>query len=211
MMYGHVDHPRHWVAHLRLLGRIQDETGGFTEFVPLPFVHPTPRSTWPAWPGPARRCGRTGPCTRWPGCCCTGGSTTSRPAGSSSASTGTRTMLQRRRQRPGRHADGGDDQPDGRLRARFGEDRGRAHRDRGRHRPPGTAAHDHLWLGGVDTGRAGRTTSELSRSRSRSGRRKPVQTGRTDHYDRALLASSGLDRTAARSGVNRGRARSRRH
>jgi FO synthase len=39
MMYGHVDHPRHWVAHLRLLTRIQDDTGGFTEFVPLPFVH----------------------------------------------------------------------------------------------------------------------------------------------------------------------------
>ncbi|MGN6128911.1 MAG: bifunctional FO biosynthesis protein CofGH [Nocardioidaceae bacterium] len=39
MMYGHVDHPRHWVAHLRLLAQIQDETGGFTEFVPLPFVH----------------------------------------------------------------------------------------------------------------------------------------------------------------------------
>ena len=39
MMYGHVDTPAHWVAHLRLLGRIQDETGGFTEFVPLPFVH----------------------------------------------------------------------------------------------------------------------------------------------------------------------------
>ena len=39
MMYGHVDHPRHWVAHLRLLARLQDETGGFTEFVPLPFVH----------------------------------------------------------------------------------------------------------------------------------------------------------------------------
>jgi FO synthase len=39
MMYGHVDEPRHWVAHLRLLARIQDETGGFTEFVPLPFVH----------------------------------------------------------------------------------------------------------------------------------------------------------------------------
>jgi FO synthase len=39
MMFGHVDHPRHWVAHLRLLGRLQDETGGFTEFVPLPFVH----------------------------------------------------------------------------------------------------------------------------------------------------------------------------
>jgi len=39
MMYGHVDHPGHWVAHLRVLARIQDETGGFTEFVPLPFVH----------------------------------------------------------------------------------------------------------------------------------------------------------------------------
>ncbi len=39
MMYGHVDAPVHWVAHLRLLARIQDDTGGFTEFVPLPFVH----------------------------------------------------------------------------------------------------------------------------------------------------------------------------
>ncbi|HVA59595.1 MAG TPA: bifunctional FO biosynthesis protein CofGH [Mycobacteriales bacterium] len=39
MMYGHVDNPAHWVAHLRLLARIQAETGGFTEFVALPFVH----------------------------------------------------------------------------------------------------------------------------------------------------------------------------
>jgi FO synthase len=39
MMYGHVDNPAHWVAHLRVLARIQDETGGFTEFVPLPFIH----------------------------------------------------------------------------------------------------------------------------------------------------------------------------
>ncbi|GAA1233161.1 bifunctional FO biosynthesis protein CofGH [Oryzihumus leptocrescens] len=39
MMYGHVDHPRHWVGHLRTLTRIQDRTGGFTEFVPLPFIH----------------------------------------------------------------------------------------------------------------------------------------------------------------------------
>jgi len=39
MMYGHVDNPRHWVQHLRVLSRIQDETSGFTEFVPLPFVH----------------------------------------------------------------------------------------------------------------------------------------------------------------------------
>ena len=39
MMYGHVDNPRHWVGHLNVLKGIQDETGGFTEFVPLPFVH----------------------------------------------------------------------------------------------------------------------------------------------------------------------------
>ncbi|KJX75089.1 bifunctional FO biosynthesis protein CofGH [Mycobacterium lepromatosis] len=39
MMYGHVDGPRHWVAHLQVLRAIQDRTGGFTEFVPLPFVH----------------------------------------------------------------------------------------------------------------------------------------------------------------------------
>ena len=39
MMYGHVDRPDHWVGHLRTLRRIQADTGGFTEFVPLPFVH----------------------------------------------------------------------------------------------------------------------------------------------------------------------------
>ncbi|MGY2082038.1 bifunctional FO biosynthesis protein CofGH [Modestobacter sp. SYSU DS0657] len=39
MMYGHVDTPAHWVAHLRTLSRLQDETGGFREFVLLPFVH----------------------------------------------------------------------------------------------------------------------------------------------------------------------------
>ncbi|MBV1849514.1 bifunctional FO biosynthesis protein CofGH [Catellatospora tritici] len=39
MMYGHVDHPRHWLGHFRVLAGIQDRTGGFTEFVALPFVH----------------------------------------------------------------------------------------------------------------------------------------------------------------------------
>jgi len=39
MMYGHVDTPKHWVGHLNVLRGIQDRTGGFTEFVPLPFVH----------------------------------------------------------------------------------------------------------------------------------------------------------------------------
>ncbi|MGC5013328.1 bifunctional FO biosynthesis protein CofGH [Streptosporangium sp. DT93] len=39
MMYGHVDTHAHWVAHIRLIRRIQEETGGFSEFVLLPFVH----------------------------------------------------------------------------------------------------------------------------------------------------------------------------
>ncbi|MGW6912793.1 bifunctional FO biosynthesis protein CofGH [Kitasatospora sp. NPDC054939] len=39
MMYGHVDTPRHWLGHLRLLAGIQQRTGGFTEFVTLPFIH----------------------------------------------------------------------------------------------------------------------------------------------------------------------------
>ncbi|MEU5077797.1 MULTISPECIES: bifunctional FO biosynthesis protein CofGH [Streptomyces] len=39
MMYGHVDQPRHWLGHLRALAGIQRETGGFTEFVTLPFIH----------------------------------------------------------------------------------------------------------------------------------------------------------------------------
>jgi FO synthase len=57
MMYGHVDNPAHWLGHLRLLARIQDETGGFTEFVPLPFVHTNAPIYLAgiARPGPSRR------------------------------------------------------------------------------------------------------------------------------------------------------------
>ncbi len=39
MMYGHVDHPAQWLTHFRVLAETQDRTGGFTEFVALPFVH----------------------------------------------------------------------------------------------------------------------------------------------------------------------------
>jgi FO synthase len=38
IMFGHVDAPRHWARHLLHLRRLQAETGGLTEFVPLPFV-----------------------------------------------------------------------------------------------------------------------------------------------------------------------------
>jgi 7,8-didemethyl-8-hydroxy-5-deazariboflavin synthase CofH subunit len=39
MMYGHTEIPEHWVRQMFLLREIQSETGGFTEFVPLGFVH----------------------------------------------------------------------------------------------------------------------------------------------------------------------------
>jgi FO synthase len=39
IMFGHVDAPPHWVFHIRRIARMQASTGGFTEFVPLPFVH----------------------------------------------------------------------------------------------------------------------------------------------------------------------------
>jgi FO synthase len=62
MMYGHVDNPAHWVGHLRTIARVQDtatENGvdGFTEFVPLPFVHRNAPIYLAglARPGPTRR------------------------------------------------------------------------------------------------------------------------------------------------------------
>ncbi len=39
LMYGHVESPEHWVNQLLLFREIQQQTGGFTEFVPLGFVH----------------------------------------------------------------------------------------------------------------------------------------------------------------------------
>jgi FO synthase len=39
IMYGHIDAPRHWARHLARVRALQKRTGGFTEFVPLPFVH----------------------------------------------------------------------------------------------------------------------------------------------------------------------------
>jgi CofH subfamily radical SAM domain protein len=39
IMFGHVERPEHWIAHLDLLRSIQKDTGGFTEFVPLSLIH----------------------------------------------------------------------------------------------------------------------------------------------------------------------------
>jgi FO synthase len=57
MMYGHVDTPAHWVGHLRVIRSIQERTGGFTEFVLLPFIHENAPIYLAglARPGPTRR------------------------------------------------------------------------------------------------------------------------------------------------------------
>jgi 5-amino-6-(D-ribitylamino)uracil---L-tyrosine 4-hydroxyphenyl transferase len=60
MVFGHVETPAHQVAHLRLLAGIQDRTGGFTEFVAMPFVPGAAVLTAPALagsnlPGPSWR------------------------------------------------------------------------------------------------------------------------------------------------------------
>jgi FO synthase len=57
MMYGHVDCPDHWVGHLRVIRSVQERTGGFTEFVLLPFIHENAPIYLAglARPGPTRR------------------------------------------------------------------------------------------------------------------------------------------------------------
>ena len=144
MMYGHVDNPRHWVGHLRVLRRIQDETGGLHRVraaaVRAPLVADLPRRRRPTR---ARPCATTSPCTPWPGSCCTAGSTTSRRRWVKLGVDGTRAMLQ-----AGANDLGGTLMEETISRMAGSEHGsaktvGRADRDRRRHRPPGPAArHD---------------------------------------------------------------------
>ncbi len=57
IMYGHIDGPEHWARHLDIIRSIQRETGGFTEFVPLGFVHQNTAlyASGQARPGPTGR------------------------------------------------------------------------------------------------------------------------------------------------------------
>ena len=141
MMYGHVDDPRHWVGHLNVLRDIQDRTGGFTEFVPLPFVH----QNSPLYLAGAARPGPHP--SRQPRRARVGADHVARPHLSYPDQLGQARRrahagdAQRRRQRSGRHADGGDHLADGRLRIRIRQDRLRVDRDRRGHRPSGTPAH----------------------------------------------------------------------
>lgn len=122
MMYGHVDSPRHWVAHLNVLRDIQDRTGGFTEFVRCRSCTRIHRCTWPVRRALAQP-------SRQPRGTCFGADHVARPHLAHSDQLGETWSAahpgdaRRWRQRPGRHADGGDHLADGRFRTRIGQDR----------------------------------------------------------------------------------------
>jgi 5-amino-6-(D-ribitylamino)uracil---L-tyrosine 4-hydroxyphenyl transferase len=59
MVFGHIETPAHQVAHLRLLAQIQDRTGGFTEFIAMPFV-PAAATPSAGFPGPTPAPGLVG-------------------------------------------------------------------------------------------------------------------------------------------------------
>ncbi|WP_369052459.1 FO synthase [Kineococcus terrestris] len=55
VVHGHVETPAQQVAHLRLLADLQDRTGGFTEFIPMPFLPPAGPLPPGCRPGPDAR------------------------------------------------------------------------------------------------------------------------------------------------------------
>ena len=124
---------------------LQKETGGFTEFVPLPFVHmATPiflqgkARRGPDVPRGAARCTRSGASRT------AAGSTTSRSSWVKCGVGGARQVLQAGCQRPRRHADGREHLARRGRQPRPGARRRRVPRDRRAARPPARAAHDAL-------------------------------------------------------------------
>lgn len=65
MMYGHIDGPEHRVKHMDILRRIQERTGGFTEFVPLPSCTPVHPYTVRALQCPGQRVQMTSRSTQY--------------------------------------------------------------------------------------------------------------------------------------------------
>ena len=125
MMYGHVDNPAHWLAHLALLRRIQQRDRRIHR-VRGAAVHPHQRADLPG-----RRRPRRADLRREPRGARDGPAAAARPDRQHPVLLGEARRRRhpgdaaRRRQRPRRHADGGDHLPDGRLAVRLVPD-GRA-------------------------------------------------------------------------------------
>ena len=81
IMFGHIEQPVHQANHLLALRDLARETGGFTEFVPLPFVHAEAPIGLKGRPGAGRRSRSRSCCTRPRGCCSTRTSRASRRRG----------------------------------------------------------------------------------------------------------------------------------
>ena len=127
IMFGHVDRYQHWARHLLRLRELQSRTGGFTEFVPLPFV---PMET----PIHLRGGCRLGPTFR-EAVLDARGRAAGAPSGSEKypdivgedGARGHRRLSDRRRQRSGRHLD----EREHHARRRRGSRRGNASRSDG--------------------------------------------------------------------------------
>ncbi len=149
MMFGHVDRPDHWVRHIQLIGRLQDESGGFTEFVPLPFVH-TQSPIYLAGiarPGPSQRDNRA--VHALARILLHGRIPNIQTSWVKLGDDGNRADAARRSQRSRRHADGGDDQPDGRIDARLAPFGDRSRRVGGTDRAACSSANNPLRTGRI--------------------------------------------------------------
>ena len=201
MMYGHVDHPRQWLGHFRVLAGIQDVTGGFTEFVALPFVHTNAPIYLAgiARPGPTWRENRV--VHAMARLLLHGRIDNIQCSWVKLGDEGTRAMLNGGCNDLGRHADGGDHLPDGRFRARFRPYGGSAAATRRVGGTPGAGANHDVWTA--------LTYSVASYAnvgiRSRQGSVTNGQSGR-DAPIRRYLPVCSIDRAGAgpRGGGSRG-------
>ena len=147
IMFGHVDAPPHWVGHLRRLARIQADTGGFTEFVPLPFVHQR---------APIYLSGKARPGATFEEnlrmhavarIVLDGQIPNIQVSWVKLGAEACRAILRVGGERFRRHADGGDDQPDGGRRVGHRDDAGAVRRIDPRDRPHTSRAHDDVRTG----------------------------------------------------------------
>ncbi len=149
MMFGHVDRPDHWLTHLRVLAAVQDNAksrgrAGFTEFVPLPYVH----QSAPLYLAGIGRAGPTAAETRAVHAAARlllhGRIDHIQVSWVKLGADGSADDAQVGGRRPGRHAHGGDDQPDGWQRERLGHAGLRTGFVGRRGWPPGSPADHHL-------------------------------------------------------------------
>ena len=147
MMYGHVDTPAHWVGHLRVLRSVQERTGGFTEFVLLPFIHENAPIYLAglARPGPTRRENRAVHAVAR--LLLHGAIDSIQCSWVKLGDDLCRDVLQGGANDLGGTLDGGDHQPDGRRRPRLVQDDQPAPGDRRAARPSHAPAHHHLRRG----------------------------------------------------------------